>query len=66
MFRPVSLNLNGIRSAASKGFVEWEQGVGADCMAVQEVRAQAEDLGRQVAEALLDQGAGSILRALRT
>ncbi len=29
-------------------------------------RAQAEDLGRQVAEALLDQGAGSILRALRT
>ena len=44
MFRLVSLNLNGIRSAASKGFVEWAQGVGADCMGVQEVRAQAEDL----------------------
>ena len=40
MFRLVSLNLNGIRSAASKGFVEWAQGVGADCMGVQEVRAQ--------------------------
>jgi hydroxymethylbilane synthase len=29
-------------------------------------RTVAEDLGRQVAEALLDQGAGAILRALRT
>jgi exodeoxyribonuclease-3 len=44
VFRLISLNLNGIRSAASKGFVEWAQGVGADCMGVQEVRAQAEDL----------------------
>jgi len=44
VFRLVSLNLNGIRSAASKGFVEWAQGVGADCMGVQEVRAQPEDV----------------------
>jgi exodeoxyribonuclease III len=44
VFRLVSLNLNGIRSAANKGFVEWAQGVGADCMGVQEVRAQAEDV----------------------
>jgi exodeoxyribonuclease III len=44
VFRLVSLNLNGIRSAASKGFVDWAQGVGADCMGVQEVRAQAEDV----------------------
>ena len=44
MFRLISLNLNGIRSAATKGFVEWAQGVGADCMGVQEVRAQASDL----------------------
>ena len=44
MFRLVSLNLNGIRSAASKGFVEWAQGVGADCMGVQEVRAQHADV----------------------
>jgi exodeoxyribonuclease-3 len=44
MFRLVSLNLNGIRSAANKGFVEWAQGVGADCMGVQEVRAQQPDV----------------------
>jgi len=44
VFRLVSLNLNGIRSAASKGFVEWAQGVGADCMGVQEVRAQHGDV----------------------
>jgi exodeoxyribonuclease-3 len=44
VFRLVSLNLNGIRSAANKGFVEWAQRVGADCMGVQEVRAQAADV----------------------
>ena len=43
-FRLVTLNLNGIRSAANKGFVEWAQGVGADCMGVQEVKAQAADV----------------------
>ncbi len=42
VFRLVSLNLNGIRSAAAKGFEAWAEGVGADCMGVQEVRAQAE------------------------
>jgi exodeoxyribonuclease-3 len=44
LFRLVTLNLNGIRSAASKGFVEWAEKVGADCMGVQEVKAQAEHL----------------------
>jgi exodeoxyribonuclease III len=44
VFRLVTLNLNGIRSAASKGFVEWSQAAGADCMGVQEVRAQAADM----------------------
>jgi exodeoxyribonuclease-3 len=43
-FRLVSLNLNGIRSAASKGWVEWAQASGADCMGVQEVKAQAPDV----------------------
>ncbi|MES2958821.1 MAG: exodeoxyribonuclease III [Pseudomonadota bacterium] len=42
MFRLVTLNLNGIRSAATKGFVEWAEQVGADCMGVQEVKAQQE------------------------
>ena len=43
-FRLVTLNLNGIRSAANKGFVEWAAQAGADCMGVQEVKAQASDI----------------------
>jgi len=43
-FRLITLNLNGIRSAASKGFVEWAAQTGADCMGVQEVKAQHEDV----------------------
>ena len=42
MFRLVSLNLNGIRSAANKGFETWAESVAADCMGVQEVKAQAD------------------------
>jgi exodeoxyribonuclease-3 len=38
----VTLNLNGIRSAADKGFQEWAAQTGADCMGVQEVKAQHE------------------------
>ena len=44
MFRLVTLNLNGIRSAAAKGLAAWAQGVGADCMGVQEVKAQHADV----------------------
>ncbi len=43
-FRLVTLNLNGIRSAADKGFVQWAEAAGADCMGVQEVKAQAEHI----------------------
>jgi len=42
LFRLVSLNLNGIRSAANKGFEAWAESVGADCMGVQEIKAQAD------------------------
>ncbi len=42
MFRLVTLNLNGIRSAATKGFEAWAEGAAADCMGVQEVKAQAD------------------------
>lgn len=42
MFRLVSLNLNGIRSAATKGFEAWAHSVAADCMGVQEIKAQAD------------------------
>ena len=43
-FRLVSLNLNGIRSAANKGFVEWAESAAIDCMGVQEVRAHDADI----------------------
>jgi exodeoxyribonuclease-3 len=44
VFRLLTLNLNGIRSAADKGFMDWVAQAGADCMGVQEVRAQPEDV----------------------
>ena len=44
MFRLVTLNLNGIRSAANKGFVPFAEGLAADCMGVQEIKAQVCDI----------------------
>jgi exodeoxyribonuclease-3 len=52
-FRLVSLNLNGIRSAATKGFQEWTDKQRPDCMGVQEVKAQADTV-----EGTFDQVAG--------
>ncbi len=49
MFRLVTLNLNGIRSAADKGFIEWAAQTGADCMGVQEIKAQADVVGERFA-----------------
>jgi exodeoxyribonuclease-3 len=43
-FRLVTLNLNGIRSAANKGFIDWAARAGADCMGVQEIKAQVGDV----------------------
>ena len=43
-FRFITLNLNGIRSAANKGFVDWSVQSVADCMGVQEVKAHPEDV----------------------
>ena len=40
MFRVISANLNGIRSAASKGFFDWMLKQNADVVGVQEVKAQ--------------------------
>ena len=44
MFKLTSLNLNGIRSAASKGLEAWLAKTAPDCICVQEVRAQALDM----------------------
>jgi exodeoxyribonuclease-3 len=48
VFRLVSLNLNGIRSAATKGLLPWAETMSADCMGVQELKAQAADLSPQL------------------
>jgi exodeoxyribonuclease-3 len=42
--RIVSANLNGIRSAAAKGFFDWLRTQHADFVCVQEIKAQAADL----------------------
>ncbi len=44
MLRILSLNLNGIRSAASKGVFDWLSGHAADIVCVQELKAQLPDL----------------------
>ncbi|HBH36971.1 MAG TPA: exodeoxyribonuclease III [Curvibacter sp.] len=44
MFKLVSLNLNGIRSATSKGLEAWIEQTRPDCICVQEVKAQAPDV----------------------
>jgi exodeoxyribonuclease-3 len=43
-FKLTSLNLNGIRSAASKGVEAWVAQTGSDCICVQEVKAQHDDV----------------------
>ncbi|MCO5100665.1 MAG: exodeoxyribonuclease III [Burkholderiaceae bacterium] len=45
MIRVVTLNLNGIRSAARRGWIEWANAHRADVLCVQEVRAQECELG---------------------
>ena len=42
--RLITANLNGIRSAANKGFFDWLPQQEADAVGVQEVKAQHEDV----------------------
>jgi len=44
MLRVISANLNGIRSAAAKGFFDWMAAQDADFVCVQELKAQDADL----------------------
>ncbi|NIF44975.1 exodeoxyribonuclease III [Burkholderia sp. Tr-862] len=44
MMRVITANLNGIRSAAKKGFFEWLGEQNADCVCVQEIKVSADDL----------------------
>ena len=47
MFKLTSLNLNGIRSATSKGVESWMAATRPDCICVQEVKAQAPDMANR-------------------
>ncbi len=44
MVRIITANLNGIRSASSKGFYQWLQTQNADFICLQELKAQAADM----------------------
>jgi exodeoxyribonuclease III len=44
LFKLTSLNLNGIRSASSKGLQAWVEQASPDCICVQEVKAQFDDV----------------------
>jgi len=44
LFKLTSLNLNGIRSATSKGLEAWLAQAKPDCICVQEIKAQAEHM----------------------
>lgn len=46
--RVISLNLNGIRSAASKGFYPWLSHQNGDLICLQELKAQAPDLSLEM------------------
>src|SRR5512139_1759449 len=50
LFKLVSLNLNGIRSATSKGLEAWVDQSRPDCICVQEVKAQAGDVAGRFEE----------------
>ena len=50
--RIITANLNGIRSAANKGFFAWLQKQNADVICLQELKAQAADLTAEMLTAL--------------
>lgn len=50
MLTVTSVNVNGLRAAAKKGFVEWLAETSADVVCLQEVRAEAHQLPEEVRE----------------
>jgi len=51
MLRVITANLNGIRSAARKGFFEWLPKQNADFVCVQELKAQSADMSAEMLNA---------------
>ncbi|MFB6782325.1 exodeoxyribonuclease III [Streptomyces sp. NPDC056352] len=50
MLTVTTVNVNGLRAAAKKGFVEWLAGTEADVICLQEVRAEPHQLADEVRE----------------
>ncbi|WP_335938097.1 exodeoxyribonuclease III [Streptomyces sp. PTD5-9] len=48
MYTVTTVNVNGLRAAAKKGFTEWLAGTEADVVCLQEVRAEPEQLPAEV------------------
>ncbi len=48
MARIITINVNGIRSAAKKGFFDWMQEQNADVICLQEIKAQEADLANHL------------------
>ena len=48
----VSYNVNGIRAALNKGFIDWLQAVDPDVICLQEIKAMKEQLDLSVFEAV--------------
>lgn len=46
--RIITLNLNGIRSAANKGFYQWMQNIQPDVICLQEIKAQVDNLTEEM------------------
>jgi exodeoxyribonuclease III len=46
--RIITLNLNGIRSAANKGFYQWMQNMQPDVICLQEIKAQVDNLTEEM------------------
>jgi len=50
MKRIISWNVNGLRAIQKKGFIEWLRGSGADCVCLQEVKAEPSQLDAELLE----------------
>ena len=54
MAKIVSYNVNGIRSAISKGLLDWFKKVNPDIICLQEIKAQPEQLDQEIHDKLHD------------
>jgi exodeoxyribonuclease-3 len=52
--RIITLNVNGLRSAAAKGFGRWMRRQGADVVCLREIKAQEADLPRPLLAPRID------------